>query len=78
MTFLMLNFMKKEQAVLVCRPNSYTNSDKNILDESYYVVSKTFPRFPSLGVQNCFFFKVKLLVLSNSVLAEQEILEMFY
>ena len=33
--------------------------------------------FP-LGVKNCFCFKVKLLVLSNSVLQEREILEMFY
>ena len=29
------------------------------------VFSKTFPGFPSLGVQNCFLFKVRLLVLSN-------------
>ena len=28
--------------------------------------SKTFAGFPSLGVKNCFLFKVKLLVLSNS------------
>ena len=35
------------------------------------LVSKTFSRFPSLEVQNCFFFKVKLLVLSNWVLPEQ-------
>ena len=30
-----------------------TYTDKNILDESYYIVSKTFPGFPALGVQNC-------------------------
>ena len=52
-------------------------TDKNILDESYYVVSKTFPGFPSLGVKNCFLFKVELLVLSNSVLPKWEIREMF-
>ena len=27
-------------------------TDKNILDKSYYVVSKTFHGFPALGVQN--------------------------
>ena len=30
----------------------------------FLLVSKTFPGFPSRGVQNCFLFKVKLLVLS--------------
>ena len=34
------------------------------------LVSKTFPRIPSLGIQNCFLFKFKFLVLSNSLLPE--------
>ena len=42
------------------------------------LVSKTFSEFSSLGVQNCFLFKVELLVLSNSVLTEREIQELFY
>ena len=42
------------------------------------LVSKTFSGFPALGVQNCILFKVELLVLSNSVLPEREIQEMFY
>ena len=29
------------------------NADKTIFDNSYYVISKTFPRFPALGEQNC-------------------------
>ena len=41
------------------------------------VVSKTYLGFPSLGVQNCSLFKVILLVLSNSVLPEREIQDMF-
>ena len=28
-------------------------ADKNILDEFYYIVGKTFPGFPVVGVQNC-------------------------
>ena len=28
-------------------------SDKNIFDNSYYIVSKTFPGYPPLGEQNC-------------------------
>ena len=32
---------------------SFTN--RNILEKSYYVVSKTFPGFPALEVQICFF-----------------------
>ena len=31
------------------------NTDINILENSYKLVCKTFPRFPALGVQNCFF-----------------------
>ena len=53
-------------------------TDENILEDSYYIVSKTFPGFSTMEVQNCFLFKVKLLVLSNSVLPEQEIWEIFY
>ena len=29
------------------------NADKTIFDNSYYVISKTFPTFPALGEQNC-------------------------
>ena len=36
------------------------------------VVSQKCSGFPSLGVQNIFLFKVKLLVLSNSALPERE------
>ena len=34
---------------------SHTNilTDKNIFDNSYYVVSNEFPRFPALGEQKC-------------------------
>ena len=39
------------------------------------LVSKIFTGFPSLGVKNGFLFKVRLLVLSNSVLPEREIQE---
>ena len=31
------------------------DNDRNILQDSYYVVSKTFPGFSALGVQNCYF-----------------------
>ena len=47
-----------------------TYTHNNILDES---LTKIFPGFPSLVVQN---FIVKLLVLSNSV--RREIQELFY
>ena len=42
------------------------------------LISKTFARFPSLGIKNCFLFKVKLLFLCNSVLPGREIQEMCY
>jgi hypothetical protein len=54
-----------------------TNTDKKYF-RRILLVSKTLTGFPSLGVNNCFLFKVKLLVLSNSVLPEREIRDMFY
>ena len=38
-----------------------TNTDKNIFDESYYIVSNTFPGCPVLGEQNCL-LKVKAFI----------------
>ena len=49
----------------------------DLIDQLMFSVAK-FPGFPSQGVHNRLLFKVKLLVLSNYVLPEREIQEMFY
>ena len=36
-------------------------TDRNNFEDSYYVVSKQFPRFQALGVQNCFLFSNYLM-----------------
>ena len=63
--------------------SAFFKSQVNKFTEKKYfrrilIVIKTFPGFPSLGVQNCFLFKVKVLVLSNSVFPELKIRERFY
>ena len=53
-------------------------TDRNILDDSYYLLVKHFPDFP-LWVYTIASFKQKLLIKSsNSVLPEREIREMYY
>ena len=49
------NIYKSKQHTIklqtVSRLGQYT--DKNIFDDSYYVVGNTFPGFPALGEENC-------------------------
>ena len=53
-------------------------TEKKYFRQILILVSKTFLGFPSLGVEYCFLFKVKLLVLRNYVLPERYIRDMFY